>query len=80
MKRGFLDVASTSLVMSFLGDRLAGYQANASPLVANRIVEHVISFVLMIPDEGVLMGVLLVQTRWVATSLVDRVGINGPMV
>ena len=41
--------------------RLAGYQANASALVADRIVEHVISFVGRIPDERNLMGVFLVQ-------------------
>jgi len=69
-----------SLLLYVGRDRFAGDQADASALVADRVVEHVVSFVPGIPDEGDLVSVLLVQAGWIAAALVQRLGVNRPMV
>ena len=47
---GYLLAAHIRTVLCALLKRLACDQANASPLVANGIIEHIVGFVLRIPN------------------------------
>lgn len=58
---------------------LAGDQAYSPPLIAYGIVEHVVGFVIGIPDERDLVGVLLVQPGGISAGLVEWFGVGGPV-